>query len=187
MTWESRLLAFLDDLELQAQGAFAAERGLEVAERARAEYAEVTLAARLMAALDGEVSLRVAGVGELTGRLARVADGWCLLATPEREWVVALAAVGAARGLPTGAVPAAAWPVTARLGLGSALRRLAEDGEECAVRLRDQTAYVGRLGRVGRDFVEVRSGEYPRLEAPVLVPFAGLAAVHSRTPDGGVG
>ena len=49
MSWEDRIFSLLDDLEAQAEGAFAAERDLEVAERARAEYASVTLAARLSA------------------------------------------------------------------------------------------------------------------------------------------
>ena len=49
--------------------------------------------------------------------------------------------------------------MTARLGLGSALRRVADGGEECRVRLRDGTAYDARLGRVGADFVEVVTGE----------------------------
>jgi hypothetical protein len=175
-SWEARLFSLLDDLEVQAEGAFAAERDLEVAERARAEYASVTLAARLMAGVGAEVGLRVTGVGELSGRLARVADGWCLLESGGRDWACRLAAVATARGLPATAVPVEAWPVGARLGLGSALRRLADAGERCGVRLLDGTAYDGRPGRVGQDFVELHAGAGG---PPVLIAFAGLAAVHS--------
>lgn len=179
MTWERPLSALLDDLEQQAEGAFAAERDAEVAERARTEYAGVTLAARMMAAVGHDVAMRVTGVGELAGRLARVADGWCLLEAGDREQVVTLGAVAAVRGLPAGAVPVEAWPVTARLGLGSALRRLAEEGGECGVRLRDGTAYDGRLGRVGADFTEVATTDQ---SAPVAVAHAAVATVQRRHP-----
>ena len=74
-------------------------------------------------------------------------------------------------------VAEAASPVTARLSLGSALRRVADGGEECRVRLRDGTAYDARLGRVGADFVEVVTGAHAETW---VVAFAALAAVHSR-------
>jgi len=175
--WEQRLLTVFDDLEQQAAAAFGAEREAEVAERARSEYAGVTLATRLMAARDTRVTLAVEGVGAVSGVLQRVAADWCLLGAGGQDWIVRLPAVGSVRGLPSHAVAEAAWPVTARLGLGSALRRVADGGEECRVRLRDGTAYDARLGRVGADFVEVISGDHA--ETWVLA-FAALAAVHSR-------
>lgn len=178
MTWE-RLLDDLDDLEQQAAGAFAAERGLEVEERARSVYAEVTLGSRLMAGVGATVGLRLTGVGELSGRLVRVGDGWCLLAVGEQEWLVPWPSVLGVRGLPGNAVPPEAWPVTARLGLGAALRHLAEDGAECEVRLTDGGAWSGRLGRVGADFVEVLPGE---ARSAAVVGFPALAAVGSRSP-----
>jgi len=177
MTWESRLFAELEELEQQAEGMFAAERDLEVAERARAEYARVRMAARLMAAQGAEVSLRVTGVGEVAGRLARVAEDWCLLDSGDQAWIIRLPAVAVARGLPPGAVPPEAWPVTARLGLGSALRGLAESAARCTVRLLDQTTYPAQLGRVGHDFVEATVGEG---SGPVVVAFSSIAAVHAR-------
>lgn len=173
MTWE-RLLADLDDLDQQAAGAFAVERRLEVEERARSVYAEVTAGARLMAAVGSNVLLRVRGVGDLEGRLVRVGDGWCLLAVAGHEWVVPWTSVLAAWDLPANAVPPEAWPVTARLGLGAALRQVAEEAGGCELRLVDGTACTGRLGRVGADFVEVRSrGRHG------AVTFAALAAVRS--------
>ena len=175
MAWEERLFALFDDLEQQAGALFEAERGEEVADRARAEYAAVGLAARLMAGVGGEVTLGLDGVGSVSGRLARVADGWCLLAAPGQEWVVPLPAVSKVRGLPPRAVPEEAWPVTSRLGLGSALRRVAAEQGGCRLRLRDGTTYDARLGRVGQDFVEACVGD--RREA-VVVAFTALAAVH---------
>ena len=175
--WEQRLMSVLDDLEQQAAAAFGAEREAEVAERARAEYACVPLAGRLMAARGVPVTMVVEGVGAVSGELQRVAADWCLLGAGGQDWIIRLPAVGTVRGLPPHAVAEAAWPVTSRLGLGSALRRVADGGERCRVRLRDGTAYDARLGRVGADFVEVVTGEHAE---PWVVALAALAAVHSR-------
>jgi hypothetical protein len=73
-------------------------------------------------------------------------------------------------------VPEVAWSPVARLGVGSALRRLAEAGERCVLHLTDGTRHEALLRRVGADFVEVRVGE-GRLE---LVAFTALVAVQSR-------
>jgi hypothetical protein len=155
MTWEERLFAYLDDLEQQAEGVFGLERDLEVAERAAAEYAVVTLASRLMASVDGRVSLQVQGLGHVHGELRRVADGWCLVAAPAQSWVIRSAAIMTVRGASPRSVPELAWPVTGRLGFGSALRRLAEDGERCQVVLLDGTRYDAQVVRVGHDFAEL--------------------------------
>lgn len=173
--WEARLFAFLDDLEQQAGATFAAERDQEVAERARAEYARVVLAARLMASVERDVTLTVDGVGPVSGRLRRVADGWCLVVASTGSWIVRLDAVALVRGGAATAVPPEAWPATARLGLGSALRRLT--GERCQIHPWRGTPYEARLGRVGADFVEAVVGADP---APVLIAFSGLAAVQQR-------
>lgn len=165
------LAALLDDLEQQAQGAWAADRGLEVAERARAEYARVGLAGRFMAGLGARVALQVTGVGALGGELVRVADGWLLLAEGSAEWLVLIDAVESARGLPARAVPPEAWPVTARLGVGSALRAMA--GERGLARFRSGGQLEGRVGRIGADFVEL----HPDGGTTVLVAFTALAAV----------
>lgn len=177
MTWEHQLFALLDDLEQQAEGVFSAERDLEVADRAQAEYAQVGAPTRLMASLGSPVTLQVRGVGTLTGELRRVADGWCLVASRGRQWIVRLDALSAARGLSQRSEPEVAWPVTARLGLGSALRRIAVAGEACQLRLVDGSQYDVRLARVGRDFVEAFVGDEA---TPALFWFAALAAVHQR-------
>src|SRR5688572_14496837 len=59
--WEERLFTLFDDLEQQAEAAFAAERDIEVADRALAEYAQVGMATRLMASVGREVVLRLSG------------------------------------------------------------------------------------------------------------------------------
>ena len=88
MGWENDLFALFDDLEQQAGALYAAERDAEVADRSRAEYQQVTLAGRLMASLGGDVVAGIAGVGTVSGRLERVADGWALLASGDQDWIV---------------------------------------------------------------------------------------------------
>lgn len=168
---DQRLAGFLDDLEQQAAGVWAADRELEIAERARAEYARVSLAARLMAAVGAPVDLVVGGIGAVGGRLARVADGWCLVESGGTEWVIRIPAILVVRGAPPRAIAAEAWPVTARLGIASAMRGLA--GDRCVVRLLDGTSLEGRIGRAGSDFVEVQ----PDAGAVALVAYEAMAAV----------
>ncbi len=176
MAWDEELFALLDDLEQRAEALYEAERGAELADRSRAEYQQVTLASRLMASVDGDLRLDVAGVGVLAGTLSRVGAGWCLLCGPTQDWVVPLTSVTGVRGASPRSVPEVAWSPVARLGLGAALRRIADTGADCVVHLTDGRRIDGTLQRVGADFVEVRT---PVGES-VLVPFAALAAAQSR-------
>ena len=174
--WDDRLFAVFDDLEQQADALFDAEREVELADLARAEYAEVSLASRLMAALDGEVALEVAGVGRLDGLLTRVSAEWVMVSSGTAEWVVPLAAVTAVEVETDRAVPEVAWSaVSRRLGLRSALRRLADSAEECVVHARDGGRYQGTLARVGQDFFEVRTSA----SRTQLVSLEAVAGVQS--------
>lgn len=175
MGWEDELFALFDDLEGRAAALYDAERGPELADRSRAEYRQVTLASRLMASGGAEVTLDVLGVGAVAGRLERVADGWCLVTGAAQDWIVVASAIAAVHAAADRSVPEVAWSPVARLGLGSALRRLAESGERCVLHLRDGSARDGVLRRVGRDFVEVRTGS----DRVLLVGFDALAAVQS--------
>ena len=177
MSWEDELFAFLDDLEEQAGALYDADRAPELADRERSEYQQVTLATRLMASVGHDLVLHVAGVGPVAGRLERVAQGWCLVTGPAQDWIVRLPAVSAVDGASDRAVPEVAWSPVARLGLGSALRRLADAGERCVVHRLDARRHDGSLRRVGQDFVEVVEGEPARV---VLVAFEAVAAVQSR-------
>jgi len=176
MNWDEQLFSVLDDLEQQAESLYDVERDAEVADRSRAEYGAVTLASRLMACIDAEISLGVLGVGRMSGGVQRVAAGWLLLETAAGQWVVPFPAVTSVRGASPRAVPEVAWSPVTRLGLGSALRRLSEAGERCLVHRTDGSRLEGVVRRVGGDFAEVEV-------APgwvELVPFAALAAVQSR-------
>ncbi|HWM73031.1 MAG TPA: hypothetical protein VNQ53_04785 [Nocardioides sp.] len=176
MSWEDDLFALFDDLEGHAEALYDAERGPELADRSRAEYRRVSLASRLMASVEGDVTLDVLGVGPVAGRLERVADGWCLVSGAAQDWIVVLAAVGVVHGAADRSVPEMAWSPVARLGLGSALRRLADSGQRCVAHLRDGSTRDGALRRVGADFVELVTGG----DRILLVGFDALAAVQSR-------
>lgn len=176
MPWDEELSALFADLERQAETMYDDERAAELADRSRAEYSAVTFASRLMASVDQEVTVEVSGVGAVSGRLARAGAGWCLIAAVAADWIVREAAVAAVHGASERSLPELAWSPVARLGLGSALRRLAEAGQPCVLHRLDGARHEGRLGRVGRDFAEVR----PDVGRVVVVPFHLLAAASSR-------
>ena len=176
MDWDEQLFAVFDDLEQQADALYGADREAELVDRGRAEYAAVTLASRLMASVDQPVALEVLGAGRVEGTLQRVATGWCLVHGVAGDWVVPLEAVSVVGGASERSVPEVAWSPLTRLGLGSALRRRAEEGVRCLVHLRDGTRHEGSVARVGADFAEV-SGPGERV---VLVSFGALGAVQSR-------
>ncbi len=176
MTWEEELFAVLDDLEQQAEALYDAERDAELADRSRAEYQQVTLASRLMASVGTPVRLELTGLGPVSGVLDRVGSGWCLVRGHAQDWVVRLEAVATVRGTSERSRPEVAWSPVARLGLGSALRRVADAGERCVLHLLDGSAHDALLRRVGADFVEARVGG----GRTVLVAFGALAAVQSR-------
>ncbi len=172
MSWESRLLDLFDDLEQQAEGLHRAELDAEVAELARAEYSEVALAARFHASRGRTVEAALTGGAVVRGELGRTGRDWCLVhePVPGREVLLSLPALAAVRGLSTRAVPEVARPLTARLGLGSLLRRVAEEAEPVHLVGTDGTGRQGVLGRVGSDFVELSTDQ-----GVVVVPFPGLA------------
>ncbi|MGN0064097.1 MAG: hypothetical protein ACI379_07620 [Nocardioides sp.] len=182
MGWEQEMFALLDDLEGQASSLYAQERELELAERARAEYATVTLASRLVATLGEPVALDVHGLGRLVGTLQRAAADWCLLAVTSAggalttDWVVRLEQVTAVHGVSSRSVPEVAWGALSRLGVASAMRRLAEAQAHVSAHLVDGTRHEGVLGRVGQDFVELRGAG----TETALLPFSALVALSSR-------
>lgn len=174
--WDEGLFAFLDDLEGRAEALYDAERETDLADRSRAAYAEVTLAGRLLASTGHDVVLDVLGVGPVAGVLRRVGPDWCLARMAAQDWVVRLAAVVSVEGASSRSVPEVAWPPSARLGLSSALRRLADAGERCVVHGTDGRARDVVVVRVGQDFVEV-VGSHGR---PLLLARDTIAAVQSR-------
>ncbi len=174
--WEERLLALFDDLEQQAEGLSLAARETDVAELGRAEYAEVDLAARLHASVGRAVHLDLGGWGRREVVLERVGRGCAVVREPRpgaRATVVNLDHLRGAAGLDPGARPEELRRVTARLGLGSALRHLAQEVDRVLVVRSDGEHRVAALGRLGADFVEL-VGETGQVE---VVPLAALVAV----------
>lgn len=176
MAWEDELFALFDDLEQQAEALYDAERDADLADRSRAEYAHVTLASRLMASLDREVAIEVRGVGQVTGTLQRVGADWCLVSGSGQDWMVRLAALTRVRGASERSVPEVAWSPLAGLGLGSALRRIADARDACLVHLLDGAQHEVLLTRIGRDFVEAAGTD----GQPLLLPIGQLSAVQRR-------
>lgn len=176
MSWEHELFAMFDDLEGQAAALWEADREAELADRARSEYASVTLASRLMASVDAPVGIDLPGVGRLEGRLARVGRTWALIEGTGQDWIVPLRHVLVVTGASERSVPEVAWSPLNRLGLGSALRRLADAGTRCLLHLVDGARHEAYVERVGADFLECRTVA----ETRVLVPFDGIVAVQSR-------
>ena len=174
MSWEDDLFDLFDDLEQQAESLYDGERVLELADRSRAEYHHVTLASRLMASVGHDVVLDLRGTGAVRGVLERVATGWCLVRGPGRDWVVRTEAISLVHDPSERSLPEVAWSPVAKLGLGSALRRVADTGERCVLHLVDGSSHEARLRRVGSDFVEA---QLPG--GAVLVAFTALAAVQS--------
>jgi hypothetical protein len=125
------------------------------------------------------VTLAVQGVGSVDGELQRVGPDWCLVHGATQDWMVRLAALTGAEGASERAVPEVAWSPVNRLGLGSALRRLADTGADCRLHTRDGGVRDARVLRVGADFVEAGVGEGGG--RVVLVARDALAAVGSRT------
>ena len=176
MSWEHDLFALFDDLEGQAAAVWEEDREAELADRARAEYGSVTLASRLMASRGRDVALDLPQVGRVEGSLDRVGDGWCLLSGAGQDWIVPLASVAAVHRASGRSVPEVAWSAVDRLGLRSALRRLADADERCLFHLADGSRHEGHVQRVGADFLEARGGSGERL----LLPYGALVAVQSR-------
>ncbi len=176
VAWEDELFALLDDLEQQAEALYGAERDADLADRSRAEYAQVTLASRLMASVDRELTLELRGVGQVTGTLQRLGADWCLLHGTGQDWVVRVPAITRVRGASDRSVPELAWSPLAGLGLGSALRRIADTRSPCRVHLADGAQHEVVLSRVGQDFVEALGPD----GQPLLIPFGHLSAVQSR-------
>lgn len=185
MSWEDDLAGLFEDLEQQAEGLHLTERAVEVGDRGRAEYAQVGLVTRLHASVGRVLSLRLQGGGRVVGTLLRVGLDWCLLDVPPQgtELVVRGAAVVELAGLADGAVSEEAWPVVARLSLGSVLREIADDGANVVLEGVDGSRQHGAILRVGADFIEVSGVREPGYVSPrhrperSVLPFAALASV----------
>jgi hypothetical protein len=180
MGWEESMFAVLDDLEQQAAGLHLVERDAEVADLTVAEYAGISLGARLHASLGLELRVRLVGGRQLSGRLARIGKDWMLLVDRSGQWIVRFDGVAALTGLSARADSEETWSVMDRLTLRAVLRRLSSVSEPCQVHFVDDQQVAGRVGRVGRDFFELLVGEGPDRTVQV-VPVISVCALQGRT------
>ena len=179
------------DLEREWEGLADSERRAEIAERTRAEFAQVTFADRLRGSEGRRVHL-VTRLGEpVDGELNGVGADFVLLTSDRHECVLPLAGIGSARGLGSASLTEqAAGPVRARLGLGSVLRRIAADRSAVTLVGSDGRPLSGTLQRVGADFVELAEHAYdetPRAQSSrrvVLVPFAAIVLLRREVATG---
>ncbi len=153
------MFALFEDLEQQAAGLHLVERDVEVAELTVTEYSRITLGERLHASLDRDLRVRLIGGRQVAGRLARVGEGWLLLVDGAAEWLVRTAGAVSIAGLSPRADSEETWSVADRLSLRALLRRLSADSASCVVHFVDDQQLQGRIGRVGKDFVELHVGE----------------------------
>ena len=149
-----RWSALFDDLEAQVSALDAEGRSAEVADRVRAETADLGVADRLRAA-SGVVRIRTSDGSAVRGTVRSVGDRWLLLeGEAGDEIVVLLDAVVAVTGAGRWARPADG-PVQRRLGVRTVLRGLARDRATVHIGLVDGSALVATIDRVGADFIDV--------------------------------
>jgi hypothetical protein len=177
------------DLEAQGDSLRRADDEREIAELTRGGLAQVALVNRLHGNVSARVTVKVAGVGDLSGRLQRVGADWLLLSDGD-EVVVPLSAVMGVMDLAAAAVSDEGVGVVAsRLRLTSVLRAMARDRSPVRVVLRDGTSVVGTPDRVGADFVDLAVhdlDEPPRpqqVRSRATVSFAWIGCVR-RQPSG---
>lgn len=171
------------DLEGHAAALDRAEIDAEVADRTRAEIAQLTLLNRLRAQIGRRVVVTISGAGSLSGQLVQVGANWLLLNAPD-EVVVPISAITTVSDLPTTAVsPEGVGHVAGRLPMSAALRAIAIDRCAVTVLMRAGDAITGTPDRVGADFVDLavhEIGEAPRQSAVrrrVTVGFGAIGAV----------
>lgn len=184
MRWE-RLFA---DLEAQAEALEAAEFAGEVAERTRHEIGALRLLDRLRAAEGHTLRMSVLGGDTVVGAATDVGVDWLLLAErPEREALVALAAVTSVGGLGRWtAAPAVEGRLARSLDLRYVLRGITRDRSGVQATLVDGSSVVGTLDRVGADFVELAehpAGEPRRagsVRAVRVLPITAIAVLRAQ-------
>jgi hypothetical protein len=146
-----------DDLEGQYDEAERLEMSAEVADRTRRELARLRLTDRARLAIGSVLNIGLGRAGPLNGQLLAAGPDWLLVrADNGPECLVALSAVDWVAGLSGLAVePESVGAVQARLDLGYALRRIAQDRSPVTVVLRDGGQLTGTIDRVGADHVDL--------------------------------
>lgn len=161
------------DLEGQLAAARDADFAQEVAELAVAERASVDLASRLAAARGQAVIVHLRGGAVVRGEMSDATPSWVLLREGARDHLIPGTAISAVEGAADRSLP---WGgVERRLGLGHALRALAEDYAPVVVST-DGAEFRGRMAAVGADHLDLTPDSGG---ASVVVPFWAILRVSS--------
>ncbi len=184
MRW-SRLF---DDLEAQLVRLEAADLESEIAERARSERGQASLVQALVADTGRDVTVRVLGLGPVSGAIADVGQDWLMLDSTvqgparRRSALVPLQAVQSVAGL-SGFLDQREGASQRRFGLRSVLRALGRDRTMVRVQLSGGWWVQGTIDRVGRDHCDLAEhpDDAPRRNSEVRavqsVPFWAMAAI----------
>ncbi|HEX7589613.1 MAG TPA: DUF2642 domain-containing protein [Demequinaceae bacterium] len=142
------------DLEGQLSAAHASEFEAGVRDLAQAERATVRLAERLASRASAPVTLTLTlrGGSHVSGLVTEAAGSWVLLSEGGREYLVPRGAIAMARGV--GHRASSFGAVTARLGLGHALRALAREGVPVVISTTGGEIR-GRIDQVGADHLDL--------------------------------
>lgn len=165
---DDRIDALLADIEAAETVAGQHARRGELGDETAAQAAERTFVERLRGSLGQTVKVvlpmrEVVGTAEFLGRDIVVVVG-------SEASVIAIASIRSLRST-SRAHRFEPGPLE-RLGMGSALRRLAAEHAEVSVDIADRPGHVrGCCALVGSDYVEI---------AQRIIPFAAISAVHSR-------
>lgn len=179
------------DLESQAEAGERAELDAEVADRSRGEQASIALVDRLVAAHGQPLLVRMAGAGEIRGRLGAVGANWLLLSEGPTDQLALLAAVCGVCDLGRRSAPRERRsPVLARLGVVAPLRAIVRDRATVRIVLRDGGAVTGTPERVGKDHLDVlvhAADEVARSAGRhrITLPFEALSTVRATSTGWG--
>lgn len=163
--WES----LIEELSAGLDAAERAEHAAAAADLLEAEMASTQLADRLRARRGAQLRLRLRTGEDVAGLVLDAGPHWVLLGAASRRTLVPITAIQVAQSL--GEVAPPPGEVDRRLGLGRVLRAIAREGASVRVGC-DAGSYSGRIVRVGRDHLDLRT------EAGVMtVAFGALAVV----------
>jgi hypothetical protein len=165
---DDRIDALLADVEAAETAAELHARRGELGDETAAQASERTLRERLRGMLGQTVQV-VLPMREVVGIAVFLGDGIFVI-TGAEAYVISIRAI---RGLrTTSRTHSFEAGSLERLGMGSALRRLAAEHEEVSIDVADRPGPIrGRCTLVGADYVEL---------AGRIVPFAAISAVHAR-------
>jgi hypothetical protein len=172
--------ALFADLAAQVELRERAERGQEIAERARIEYGSLTLRSRIAAGTGRSAWIQTVS-GAFAGRIDQVGSDWLLLVGDGgRESLLPVGAVQTVRGLDRTSAPMPDSAVEHRLGIRSVLRAIARQRALVSVALRDGTTCTGTIDRVGSDMFDLTRrppGDLLRGGESIVVALPGVVAV----------